>query len=160
MDHCKVGRWMGVSWNYMPSFIDVFEFHHAPEKAQHDPYLVGIVAAADQFLVGQATPPEAPSSDAHPAASASEAPNHAPTHAPHAPTAASPAAAPPSTPGSSETSAVLRAVQPATPSFLEKCLPELVESERQAVMDMLHTEYLHLLPLVQLGMTVAAADGA
>ncbi|MGA2422071.1 MAG: HDOD domain-containing protein, partial [Candidatus Acidiferrum sp.] len=22
MDHCKVGRWMGVSWNYMPSFID------------------------------------------------------------------------------------------------------------------------------------------
>src|SRR5271170_5232166 len=22
MDHCKVGRWMGVSWNYMPSFVD------------------------------------------------------------------------------------------------------------------------------------------
>src|SRR5271163_1399725 len=51
MDHCKVGRWMGVSWNYMPSFIDVFEYHHAPERAQHDPYLVGIVSAADQFLI-------------------------------------------------------------------------------------------------------------
>src|SRR5271154_695169 len=49
MDHCKVGRWMGVSWNYMPSFIDVFQYHHAPARAQPDPYLVGIVAAAGQF---------------------------------------------------------------------------------------------------------------
>jgi len=48
MDHCKVGRWMAVAWNFMPSFVDVFECHHSPERAQHDPYLVGIVAAADE----------------------------------------------------------------------------------------------------------------
>lgn len=36
MDHCKVGRHMAVAWNFMPSFIDVFETHHAPERAQHD----------------------------------------------------------------------------------------------------------------------------
>src|SRR5215471_2263684 len=53
MDHCKVGRWMAVSWNFMPSFVDVFEAHHSPDKAQHDPYLVGIVAVADQFLISQ-----------------------------------------------------------------------------------------------------------
>src|SRR5271168_5351363 len=61
MDHCKVGRWMGVSWNYMPSFIDVFQYHHTPERAQHDPYLVGIVAAADQFLIAHGEePPSSP----------------------------------------------------------------------------------------------------
>src|SRR5882724_9795198 len=36
MDHCKVGRWMAVTWNFMPSFLDVFEAHHQPERAQHD----------------------------------------------------------------------------------------------------------------------------
>src|ERR1700761_3648779 len=53
MDHCKVGRSMAVAWNFMPSFIDVFENHHQPGRAQHDPYLVGIVAAADRFLMAQ-----------------------------------------------------------------------------------------------------------
>src|SRR5271165_6465502 len=52
-DHGKVGRWMAVAWNFMPSFMDVFEHHHNPENAQHDPYLVGIVSAADQFLQAQ-----------------------------------------------------------------------------------------------------------
>jgi putative nucleotidyltransferase with HDIG domain len=51
MDHCKVGRWMAVAWNFMPSFVDVFEHHHSPERAEHDPYLVGMIAAADQFLM-------------------------------------------------------------------------------------------------------------
>src|ERR1700737_211420 len=57
MDHCKVGRSMGVAWNFMPSFIDVFEHHHHPDRAQHDPYLVGIVAAADRFLLTQTATP-------------------------------------------------------------------------------------------------------
>src|SRR5271170_2823833 len=60
MDHCKVGRWMGVSWNYMPSFVDVFQYHHAPDRAQHDPYLVGIIAAADQFLIAHGQDSAAP----------------------------------------------------------------------------------------------------
>lgn len=134
MDHCKVGRWMGVSWNYMPSFIDVFEYHHAPEKALHDPYLVGIVAAADQFLIAQANAVDSHLVD-----------NKGSTALPADPNESSAA-----TPGS-PAAIVL--------PFLEKCLPELVESERNAVMEMLQTEYLQLLPLVQLGMTVAAADG-
>jgi hypothetical protein len=128
---------LGVSWNYMPSFIDVFEYHHAPERAQHDPYLVGIVAAADQFLIGQASPVDSHSVDA-PAIEEN---------------VAEPSAAP-----ESAASGPLRLPQQVMPSFLERCLPELSESECHAVMEMLQTEYLHLLPLVQLGMAVAASD--
>jgi HD-like signal output (HDOD) protein len=166
MDHCKVGRWMGVSWNYMPSFIDVFEFHHAPEKAQHDPYLVGIVAVADQFLMAQASSAESSPLEAHSfeALPAESRANHA-----HAIGVAPPAPHSLGTHLSGHSAAEFRELEgsnssPSTPQvvlpFLEKCLPELVESERHAVMEMLQTEYLHLLPLVQLGMTVAAADGA
>ncbi|HUI76034.1 MAG TPA: HDOD domain-containing protein [Candidatus Acidoferrum sp.] len=120
MDHCKVGRWIAVSWNFMPSFVDVFEFHHAPDRAQHDPYLVGIVAAADQFLLTQAETPAT-------AAETSEPPD------------------PP-------------VADPEGLSFLQKCLPLLSETERQALLETLQTEYIHLLPLVQIGL--AAATGA
>jgi putative nucleotidyltransferase with HDIG domain len=120
MDHCKVGRWMAVAWNFMPSFVDVFESHHAPERAQHDPYLVGIVAAADQFLQTQV-----------------EAAAH-----------------PPESPAAAET----HSSEPEGPTFLQKCLPLIAESERNALMEMLQTEYIHLLPLVQIGL--AAATGA
>lgn len=120
MDHCKVGRWMAVSWNFMPSFIDVFECHHSPDRAQHDPYLVGIVAAADQFLMTQVatdptTPPDA---------------------------------------------IVLPEEHPADPeslSVLQQCLPQLSEPERQALIETLQTEYIHMLPLVQLGLAAVTA---
>ena len=49
MTHCEVGRWIGQSWKFFPSFIDVFENHHHPERSTRDPHLVGIVAAADHF---------------------------------------------------------------------------------------------------------------
>jgi putative nucleotidyltransferase with HDIG domain len=120
MDHCKVGRWMAVAWNFMPSFVDVFEYHHAPDRAEHDPYLVGIIAAADQFLMTQAVPDDSAASEA----------------------------------------VVLETfpLSPADePSFLQKCLPRLSESDRQAVMEMLQTEYIHLLPLVQLGLASAGS---
>ncbi|HUL15556.1 MAG TPA: HDOD domain-containing protein [Terriglobales bacterium] len=120
MDHCKVGRWIAVSWNFMPSFVDVFEFHHAPDRAQHDPYLVGIVAAADQFLLTQEETPAATPETSNP---------------PEPP-----------------------APEPEGPSFLQKCLPLLSETERQALLETLQTEYIHLLPLVQIGL--AAATGA
>jgi HD-like signal output (HDOD) protein len=119
MDHCKVGRWIAVSWNFMPSFVDVFEFHHTPERAQHDPYLVGIVSAADQFLLTQVDVPP-------PAEDVPDAPE------------------PPAT-----------AVE--VLPFIEKCLPLLAESERHSLMEMLQTEFIHLLPLVQIGL--AAATG-
>jgi HD-like signal output (HDOD) protein len=125
MDHCKVGRWMAVAWNFMPSFVDAFEYHHTPERAEHDPYLVGIVAAADQFLKTQAVPTVPP---------AEEVP---------LPEAAAP-----------ETFPLDASAIPALeePSFLQACLPRLSESERQAVLEMLQTEYIHLLPLVQIGL--------
>jgi putative nucleotidyltransferase with HDIG domain len=55
MDHCEVGARIGQSWNFFPSFIDVFENHHHPELSSRDPYLVGIVAAADHFCEEHST---------------------------------------------------------------------------------------------------------
>jgi HD-like signal output (HDOD) protein len=138
MDHCKVGRWMAVAWNFMPSFIDVFEYHHAPERAEHDPYLVGIVATADQFLMTQVVPTEPLVGGAGVEAAEAAAANTASEAA--ARDAASVSDFPPGT-------------EP--PSFIQKCLPRLSEAERQALMEMLQTEYIHLLPLVQLGIANA-----
>jgi HD-like signal output (HDOD) protein len=156
MDHCKVGRWMGVSWNYMPSFIDVFEHHHAPEKAQHDPYLVGIVAAADQFLIQQAAAIEARVPKMELAGSNGDgAPSHPTPHL------VPPAAAAPrehSKLPAAPIEVLHSTVSDSPTSFLERCLPQLVESEREAILEMLETEHLHLLPLVQLGMSVASSD--
>ena len=58
MNHCEVGRWIGVSWKFFPSFIEVFDHHHHPERQMRDPYLVGIVAAADHFCETHAIPVE------------------------------------------------------------------------------------------------------
>jgi putative nucleotidyltransferase with HDIG domain len=120
MDHCKVGRSMAVAWNFMPSFIDVFENHHHPDRAQHDPYLVGIVAAADRFLLTQTATPAPVVADA------------------------------------AQGSPPVSAPENEEPSFLQDCLPLLAESERAAVIEILQTEYIHLLPLVQLGLASAS----
>ena len=48
-DHCEVGHWIGVSWNFSPTLLEVMVKHHAPQEATQDPQLVGVVAAADQF---------------------------------------------------------------------------------------------------------------
>ncbi|HEY2461206.1 MAG TPA: HDOD domain-containing protein [Candidatus Acidoferrum sp.] len=124
MDHCRVGRSMAVAWNFMPSFTDVFEYHHNPTNAQHDPYLVGIVAAADQFLLTQAEVE---------ASTAEQAQN-------------------------GEIPAPTADVEAEELTFLQKCLPLLAESERLAILEMLQTEYIHLLPLVQIGVASAAVS--
>jgi HD-like signal output (HDOD) protein len=121
IDHCKVGRWMGVSWNFMPSFLDVFEAHHQPERAKHDPYLVGIIGAADSFL--QTQEELAPASVAD---------------------SSNPSEALPS-----ETDSA---------GFMQSCLPNLGEADRHALFELLQTEYIHLLPLVQLGISAAAGS--
>jgi HD-like signal output (HDOD) protein len=41
--------------------------------------------------------------------------------------------------------------------FFADCMPSVSESERQAILEMLQTEYLHLLPLVELGFTNSMA---
>jgi HD-like signal output (HDOD) protein len=51
MDHCEIGRSMALTWNFMPSFIDVLGHHHEPEDAQHDPNLVQIIATIEHFLL-------------------------------------------------------------------------------------------------------------
>jgi HD-like signal output (HDOD) protein len=55
--HCEIGRSIGLSWNFFPSFIDVFENHHQPEQSSRDRHLVGIIAAADHFCEFQSTVP-------------------------------------------------------------------------------------------------------
>jgi len=62
-DHCEIGRWIGVSWNFFPALLEVIVKHHSPSEARQDPSLVGVVAAADQFCVRRgimlgAAPPE------------------------------------------------------------------------------------------------------
>ena len=62
-DHCEIGRWIGVSWNFFPALLEVLAKHHTPSEARHDRSLVGVVAAADQFCVRRgimlgAAPPE------------------------------------------------------------------------------------------------------
>jgi HD-like signal output (HDOD) protein len=49
VDHCTVGRWIGVSWNFPAPIVDVFEYHHDPSQSLQDALLVGFVAAADQY---------------------------------------------------------------------------------------------------------------
>lgn len=142
---------MGVSWNYMPSFIDVFEYHHAPQRAQHDPYLVGIISAADQFLVAQASAAAAHQADTAVAGEKSATADTVARSGIHPVAGAEHSS---ETENTDQLSVPLQAV----PAFLPQCLPELAESEHRAVMELLETEYLHLVPLVQLGMAVAASD--
>src|ERR1700744_770937 len=142
MDHCKVGRSMAVAWNFMPSFIDVFENHHQPGRAQHGPYLVGIVPAADRFLMAQEAESAAEGNAGGAVAEQAFAP-----------------AVP--VPSSLQESGAVTAnssvgLENEEPTFLQECLPLLVESERHAVLEILQTEYIHLLPLVQLGLATTA----
>jgi HD-like signal output (HDOD) protein len=132
MDHGKVGRWLALSWNFMPSFMDVFEHHHSPELAQHDPYLVTLVSAADQFLQTQDVPSVETASEVEPAdlllaASGTWTPAD----------------------GAEE------------PAYLSQCFPSLTAGERVEILETLQTEYIHVLPLVQLGIAaIAPGSGA
>lgn len=109
MNHCEVGRWIGQAWNFFPSFIDIFEHHHFPERSVRDPHLVGIVAAADHF---------------------SECRNRNPLKE------GDPV-------GVTETDSAFE------DEFLARCLPRLDANERSELTEMLETEYLHLLPVIE-----------
>ena len=130
MDHGKVGRWMALAWNFMPSFLDVFEHHHDPQNAEHDPYLVGIVAAADGFLRTQES---------------LEPDGAVPGHA-----------------GDTSYPVSLKSETNEEPpvDFLSQSLPLLSDANRQAMLEMLQTEYIHLLPLVQLGLAAITPDSS
>jgi len=132
MDHGKVGRWMAVAWNFMPSFMDVFENHHEPQHAQHDPYLVGIVSAVDQFLKTQSVPEVQVDSE---------------SDLPEIPQAMPHLEEPLIVGGESE-----------GPAFLVQCFPNLSGTVRQVILEKLQTEYVQVLPLVQLGLAAVIPD--
>jgi HD-like signal output (HDOD) protein len=60
MDHCEIGSCMAITWNFMPSFVDVLGYHHDPQEARHDPNLVGIIATVEHFLLTKTAAPPAP----------------------------------------------------------------------------------------------------
>jgi HD-like signal output (HDOD) protein len=109
MNHCEVGRWIGQAWNFFPSFIDVFENHHHPERSVRDPHLVGIIAAADHFC------------ERHSLTTVAEGE--------------------PAELGEADTSF--------EDEFLAVCLPRLEPKDRSELTEMLETEYLHLLPVIE-----------
>jgi HD-like signal output (HDOD) protein len=47
VDHCLVGKCIGLTWNFAPQIIEVLESHHRPQEAKYDRTLVEIVIAAD-----------------------------------------------------------------------------------------------------------------
>jgi HD-like signal output (HDOD) protein len=108
-DHCEVGRWIGVSWNFSPSLLEVMVEHHNPREATHDPPLVGLVAAADQFCVrrgivlGGAAPELSEPADNQDL------------------------------------------------DILQVCLPQLKPEEADKLAEMLETDFLHLIQLMEFG---------
>jgi putative nucleotidyltransferase with HDIG domain len=129
IDHGKVGRWLAVSWNFMPSFMDVFEHHHSPELARHDPYLVALVSAADQFLQTQDLPGVEAAGEVEPSELLL-------------------AASGTWTPADGEDA----------PFYLSQCFPSLAPGARLEILETLQTEYIHVLPLVQLGIAAVAPE--
>lgn len=108
-DHCEVGHWIGLSWNFPPALLEVMAKHHTPREATHDPRLVGMVAAADQFCVRRGVvlggvPPELPDS-----------------------------------PDNQDQ------------GILQACLPQLAAGEIDKLAEMLGTDFLHLIQLMEFG---------
>jgi len=109
IDHCEVGRWIGVSWNFSPTLLEVMVSHHKPREATQDPHLLGVVAAADQFCVRRGIVL---------------------------------GAAPP---GLSEPTGNPDQV------ILQACLPQLKPGEADKLAEMLETDFLHLIQLMEFG---------
>ena len=108
-DHCEVGHWIGVSWNFSPVLLEVMVRHHQPRETTQDPHLVGVVAAADQFCVRRGivlggVPPEL------------------------------------SEPSGNQDQVIL-----------QTCLPQLKPEETDKLAEMLETDFLHLIQLMEFG---------
>ena len=108
-DHCEVGRWIGVSWNFAPTLLEVMVSHHKPREAKQDPHLVGVVAAADQFCIRRGIVlGAAPPALAEPTGNLDQA-------------------------------------------ILQACLPQLKPAETDKLAEMLETDFLHLIQLMEFG---------
>ena len=56
-DHCELGRRLGIRWGFPLPLLEIFEFHHEPQRATDHKTLVGIVALAEQFCRSQSVGP-------------------------------------------------------------------------------------------------------
>ncbi len=50
LDHCELGYKIGTLWHFPLPLIEVFKYHHEPEKGTQDRNLLGLVAAADRIV--------------------------------------------------------------------------------------------------------------
>ena len=57
VDHCALGRRCGILWGFPLPLLEIFEFHHEPQRAKEYRTLVGIVALAEQFCCAQCLGP-------------------------------------------------------------------------------------------------------
>jgi HD-like signal output (HDOD) protein len=49
IDHCELGRTLGIRWRFPEALIEVLEHHHRLDTRPEETPLVGIVALADRF---------------------------------------------------------------------------------------------------------------
>lgn len=66
VDHCELGRRIGISWNFSDAFVEVFSRHHRSDETAEEIELVRIVSAAERFCSRQATGGEELSRRVHP----------------------------------------------------------------------------------------------
>lgn len=155
LDHCEVGRWVGSSWNFYPCHIDVFENHHAPSQAKHDPLLVGIVSAADHYCEEK---------DSELRSSAAETKETMPeVGSENEFREAQPSGVPVQNDGPNAIAHDVKSE--AMSAYIRKCIPALDASEWNRVMRVLESEYPNILPIVEqsygavTGNSAAAAPG-
>jgi HD-like signal output (HDOD) protein len=55
VDHCELGRRIGVAWSFSEPFVEVFSRHHRSDETSEEIELVRIVGAAERFCSRQAT---------------------------------------------------------------------------------------------------------
>ena len=58
VDPCELGRRLGILWGFPLPLLEVFEFHHEPQRARDYKTLVGIVALSEQFCRAQCSSPK------------------------------------------------------------------------------------------------------
>jgi HD-like signal output (HDOD) protein len=56
--HCELGRRIGILWDFPQPLLEVFEFHHEPQRAKDYKTLVVIAALAEQFCRTQCLGPK------------------------------------------------------------------------------------------------------
>jgi HD-like signal output (HDOD) protein len=155
LDHCEVGRWVGSSWNFYPCHIDVFEYHHSPAQAKHDPLLVGIVSVADHYCEEKESEQRSPGTETKEIMSEA-----GPENEPHAAPISG------ATFHNDGPNAVERDAKSETMgAYIRECMPSLDTSEWHRVMRVLENEYINVLPIVEqsygavTGNSAAAAPG-